>query len=458
MPAVGPDLAPDSTGYLELSPSRPPLYGVWAHGSFAVVGTWERVKLVQIAAFAACGAWLVFELTIASSTGILAALALITTHVVLIRFGLLNIVGSLVSEGLFYSMILLCVAMLLAWLRSQHAGFLTGLLIVSVMMAELRSAAMLVPAATLSSAVGAAMFCPQPSHRRRAILAIGILVAALAVLPLLLGKSAFQVGASERRLGFVILPRISLLPTPDWVAERDPEWAVMASTWRRAAATLNAIALSQFDGQLQEAIRYDLGPRTLLPALLRRSRSEVEDGWLEGRFDADVKEVAVRWIAAQWPTYLRLSAIHFWGLMTAGNWMNNTSREEVWRALQSVSPRTWNEGGFRTDYPLNHVNERLKPLTSVLYFLLRYMSIGVIAVAVVSAVGLARNRARSDSSGRGSVVVVVTVAWAVIHSIPAALFVFPEFRYTYANMLAVFGGGAAWFAHLGAQKKGQAGG
>jgi hypothetical protein len=53
----------------------------------------------------------------------------------------------------------------------------------------------------------------------------------------------------------------------------------------------------------------------------------------------------------------------------------------------------------------------------------------------------------------GGIAIVATVAWAAAHSIPVALCVFPEFRYTYANMLAVFSGGAAWCAYLGAGRE-----
>ena len=52
----------------------------------------------------------------------------------------------------------------------------------------------------------------------------------------------------------------------------------------------------------------------------------------------------------------------------------------------------------------------------------------------------------------GSLAVALAVGWSIAHSIPAALTVFPEFRYTYANMLVMFSGGAAWLAYLGAKK------
>jgi hypothetical protein len=349
-------------------------------------------------------------------------------------------------------MVLLFVAMLLAWLRLRRTGLLVGVLVLLVTMGQVRSAALLVPAVAFLGAVGITLLCRCPNRRRLAIVVVTVLLLASAVIPVLSGKSAFQLGTSGHRIGFVILARVSLLPVPAWVAERVPEWVVMTSTWRTAAANLNAVALTQFDAQLQEAIRYELGPKVLLPALLDRPRSQVEDGWIRGDFDEEAKQLAVKWIAAEWPTYLRLSAMHLWGMLTAGNLMNNRSREEVWRALHSVSPRTWSQGGLRTDYPLNQVDKKLKPATSVVYFLLRYTSISLLILGVISAILLIHNLARNREVGPGGVAIVATVAWAAAHSIPAASCVFPEFRYTYANMLALFSGGAAWCAYLGAER------
>src|SRR6185369_11276443 len=55
-PAIGPAFAPDSPGYIEFSPYRQPLYGMWASGSFSVLGTWGKVQEAQIAIFALSGA------------------------------------------------------------------------------------------------------------------------------------------------------------------------------------------------------------------------------------------------------------------------------------------------------------------------------------------------------------------------------------------------------------------
>jgi hypothetical protein len=130
------------------------------------------------------------------------------------------------------------------------------------------------------------------------------------------------------------------------------------------------------------------------------------------------------------------------------NFMNNADRERVWKALNTVSDLTWREAPFRTDYPLNHIYERLSWSTSIVYGLIRYASIGVLIVGMISTITILwQIRAHRDVSP-GSLAVALAMGWSIAHSIPAALFVYPEFRYTYANMLVMFSGAAAWFAYL----------
>jgi hypothetical protein len=52
-----------------------------------------------------------------------------------------------------------------------------------------------------------------------------------------------------------------LLPKVSLIAERSPEWVKMASSWRKVSAPLYRVALTQFDAQLVETIRYDLAPK-----------------------------------------------------------------------------------------------------------------------------------------------------------------------------------------------------
>jgi hypothetical protein len=135
------------------------------------------------------------------------------------------------------------------------------------------------------------------------------------------------------------------------------------------------------------------------------------------------------------------------------NFMDNTDRERVWKALNTVSDLTWRHAPLRTDYPLNHIYERLSWSTSFFYLFIRYFSIGVLFVGTISAITVLRQiRANSDVSP-GSLAIALAVGWSIAHSIPAALLVFPEFRFTYANMLVMLAGLAAWFAYLGTNRR-----
>jgi hypothetical protein len=257
-----------------------------------------------------------------------------------------------------------------------------------------------------------------------------------------------QVSTTEDTLGFAILPRISLLPPAPVIGERSPEWVEMSSSWRAAAKKLDIVALTQFDAQLQEAIRFDLGPKVLLPAILNLSPKDVE-GLPKGTYFNDAKHIALEWILDEWPSYIRLSGMHLWGMLTMANFMDNGDRQQVWQSLNAVSILTWRYAPFRTDYPLNHIYERLSWSTNTFYLLIRYTSIVVLTIGIVSAISALIQLRSNREIPRGILAVAFAVGWSIAHSIPAALLVFPEFRYTYANMLMMLSGGMAWFAYLG---------
>ena len=146
--------SPDTASYLQLSPyRREPMYGVWANGIHALFGSWRIVEMLQVGAFLSFSAWVIVELTLISNLGPLSALLFVAMLLVLTRLGLLNLVGSLISEGLFYPMIMLMVAMLLAWLRTRSTSFLVGLMLILVGMTQLRTAALLVLGVPILAAI-----------------------------------------------------------------------------------------------------------------------------------------------------------------------------------------------------------------------------------------------------------------------------------------------------------------
>jgi hypothetical protein len=445
---------PDTAGYIEFSPYRQPMYGLWANGVFALAGSWRVVQFLQAGSFVGLSVWVILEIASISKVGVLAAALLSAILTVLNRFGLINLTASLISEGLFYPMIMLMVALFLVWLRTGRVAFLVLLTIVLVAMTQLRTAAMLV--ITVPGAIAIYLLVVRshlPEHQRAAAATLGGLVLGIALLPPLLGKGTLHLGTEGDTTGFAVLPRVSLLPVPASVAARSPEWTEMASSWRRAGESLNAAALTQFDGQLQEAIRYNLGPGVLLPSMLDRRPEEILAGWGTGIYYEDAKRIAAEWIIAEWRAYLRLSAAHLWGMLTIANFMDNPDRASVWVALNEVSPSTWRGSPMRTDYPLNRIFEPLKAATEWVYRSIRYACMLILALGLVSLAIVLKESFRGKPASSGAFAVAMAVGWVLAHSIPAALLVFPEFRYTYANMLVLAGGCAAWLAYLGAEPR-----
>jgi hypothetical protein len=447
-PTLDGAFSPDTSSYLDFSPYRQPMYGLWANAIFALLGSYRAVELVQSSLFIAAGIWVIFELSLISETGGPAAAAIFAAALaVLNQFGLVGLAGSLNSEGLFYPMILVMVTLFLWWLRTRRTGMLVALAFLLVAMTQLRTAAMLVVMVPLTIGVYL-LIARSRSALRFAIAILGGVVVGVVFLPPMLGKNLLQFGTVRDSTGFAILPRVSLLPVPQIIAERSPEWAKMASTWRKAAATLGCVALTQFDAQLQEAIRFDLGPKILLPAILNLSPDQIMAGWQDGTYYRDARRIATQWIERDWTTYLLISSCHLWGTLTMANFMDNTDRVNVWSALNEVAPSTWGDRPMRTDYPLNRIDKPLKWSTELIYRAIRYASILILVLGFTSTIIVMFKSSYNGKLSSGCLAVALAVAWCVAQSIPAGMLVFPEFRFTYANLLVLMSGGAAWLAHV----------
>ena len=472
----------DTTSYLNLSPYRQPMYGMWANGIHLLSGSWRVVTMLQVAAFVAFAAWVLVELALISNLGMLSALIFVVAMLAYSRLGLLQTVWCLRSEGLFYPMIMLTAAMFLTWIRTWRTSFLIGLVLIIIGMTQVRSDALLLPAVPVFAAICVltAQAKRRSANARSAVLTLATVVIGLVFMPPLLGKSVMQVGTDADSLGFAILPRVSLLPLSPVIGNRSPEWTAMSSSWRAAAGQLDIVALTQFDAQLQEAIRYYLGPK-ILAAILNRSPKDVEEeyglavscvflkpedfaihpgssrGWPpplchSANFN-DAKHKALEWILDEWPSYMRLSGTHLWGMLTMANFMDNGDREEVWKALNAVSILTWRYAPryapSTSEYPLDHIYKRLKWSTNAFFVLIRWSSIVVLIIGIVSAISALIQLRTNRVIPRGILAIAFAVGWSIAHSIPAALFVYPDSRFTFANMLMMLSGVAAWLAYLG---------
>jgi hypothetical protein len=446
--------SPDTFGYLDFSPYRQPMYGLWANTIFALAGSYEIVQIVQCGLFIAVGIWVILELSLISDiSGPAAAAIFAAALAVLNRFGLINLAGALISEGLFLAMVMAMVALFLWWLRARQTGIVAALATLLIAMAQLRPAAMLVPLLPLATAVYVLILRSRRQvHRISAIAIIGGLVAGIVFLPPMLGKNFLQYGTSRDSSGIFLLGRISLLPVPRSIAERSPDWSTMASTWRKAAATLNSVALTQFDGQLQETIRFDLGPKVLLPAVLNVSPDEtVVDsasaalGFVHYR---GARRIAIEWIGSEWPGYLRISAYHLWGMLTMANFMDSADRMKVWAALNEVSPSTWGDKPIPRSYPLNQIDKPLKWYTELFYRTIRYSCIFTLILGLVSMIIVILESIYHRNISPGYLGATLAVGWSIMHSIPGGLLVWPDFRYTSANLLVLISGATTWLAYV----------
>ena len=156
----------------------------------------------------------------------------------------------------------------------------------------------------------------------------------------------------------------------------------------------------------------------------------------------------MQWIERDWTTYLLVSGCHLWGTLTMANFMNNADRMKVWSALNGVAPSTWGDQPMRTDYPLNRIDKPLKWSTDLIYRAIRYGSILMIVLGLISTIIVMFKSSYNSKLLSGCLAAALAVAWCVAHSIPAGMLVFPELRFTYANLLVLISGGAAWLAHV----------
>lgn len=358
--------------------------------------------------------------------------------------------GSFITEGLFFPLIMLMGALFLAWQRTRRAFPAIALALVLVAMTQLRTAALLVVVLPCICALIALWRCGKGSSgARTSTLILVTTIAGLGLMPALTGKGFFQISTPSSTLGVVLLPRVSLLEMPEDLKSRSPTWRSMSDSWRLAAENLDFVEISQFDAQLQEAIRFDLAPKVLLPDLLAMKPADVVDGWAKGVGYDTARDISVRWILARLPEYLRVSCAHMWGLITMANFMNETQRAHVWLSLQRIDALTWQFAPFRTDFPLNKIYEPLSAPAQIAYALIRYGSIAVLTLGLACGLRVILQLSSRKPVSKGALAVTIALGWALAHSMPAALTLFPEFRYTYANFLALNLGAVMWLAHSG---------
>ena len=445
-PEANDGLTQDSAGYLEFSPYRQPLYGHFVDVTRTMFGSISSVKQAQMLLFGISVNWLLLILSTSGRAVPVASIVSLLAIGVLVRLGVFSFVASILTEGLFYTLVVLALA---SGLRSLEDGSVKHLFLFTFFlccMTQLRGAAILVflTVPVMLAGMGIFHYCGR-STRKLVLSLLSFTVFLMLAIPVIIGKELGQIGSEKSRVGYLLTSRVTLLEAPDWVREKSPRWVEMSASWRSAGEHLSGAALTQFDAQLQEAVKDELIANVLLPDL---GETKALQAWQTASDYSFTRELALEWVYQDWKNYLRLSFLHMWGMVTMSNRVGSADRLAIWDALQSVSDTTWQNAKFRTDYPLNKFYEPLKPVTAVVNGLIRGAMMLFIAVVVLEIGKLVYAWSKGLCPAKSTIVVCLSGVWIFLHSVTAALILFPEQRYTYANALLMFPALAYWIAKL----------
>jgi hypothetical protein len=430
-------LTPDSRSYLDFAPTRQPLYGIWANALSFALGDFSSVAMFQLALFVASWIWLNYELISTSVAGGVSAVAASCVLLILSKLGLLSVVGSIHTEGVVYTVVLVTFALLQRSARRRSRWPLVFICLLCVAASQIRTAVLLwalLPIAALSLFI--CLSSPRESARGWSHMLLLFVIGAITVIPWAIGKAPGQLSTVRSGIGFAAMARVTQL-SGSWQMHLDPPTRQMMNSWRERGEDLSVAAFSQFDGQLQEAVRFEIGPKVIVPQM---SRSQTPLLNSEG---IDREQIAASTLARAirsdpW-RYLRTSVAHTWGAMTGANYMGNRDRAATWQALNSVSPDTWRLAKFRTDYPNNRIDQPLTVTTSVVYVTIRLLMVVALLAFAIAAVRFAIDAARGRPVHCSHLVLIFGGALFVSHSLVVGLTVFPEFRFVYLNILIAIG-------------------
>jgi len=434
------DFSPDTYGFVEFSPYRQPLYGLWMISMHKLLGSWELVKSLQIVVFCIISGLLALEMYLSSKQGRLAAIGLILVLMALSHYGAINYVGSLISEGLFYSLLLMMAWLLMRWFRLEKVSNLIALVFLCVLTSQLKTTFLPVLALIVVILISLWLWSLRTSggvKKSNQLVLITTLLISISLLPSILGKNVFQLSTEKNRLGFVILPRIGLLPTPPQMTGLH-DWEEMSSSWRDASEQLSILPFTQFDAQLQEAIRYHIYPVKITSVLNQQSVEAARIQWQNGEGFEQASQLAFEWIQHSPQTYLSHSFKHLVGLLLAAPLMVQTEKDQVLAAFNQLSPETWEIVGFRKDYPLGDLTIKASHVTNLFYITIRLAVALYLLFAVASLLRVAHSFWSKKKCGRADIALVISLSLIMSISLAPAFTVFPEIRYVYANLLIIF--------------------
>ena len=433
----------DTSSYVTFQPFRQPGYGIFFHSLHALGLEEPALAVLQGLVFALALGFTAYEL---SRTRIPLGLAIMLALIwwFPLNTGLMSLATSFVSEALFLPLLLVACGLALRARRTRDGRNLVGAVAILATCIFVREAAIgLLPAMGLVLLLGLAL--GERNLRKSSAMALAAGVVLTGLIPVLLGRGAWSVQPPLDRKDSMFLSRVVMLPASLEIQEPNRSlWNRLNRSFIANGTNLTCSGRSLFEGQLQEAVRYYIGPKILLDEAPPPAPES------EGTADAGRAKpsgfVLFQSAAGQAPRdYLVSSGCHLWASLTAGTHMGTKSRLAVFHALQSVDPETWQLAKFRTDYPLLHFDVPLKKHTELAYLGFRLLASAGTMAGVAGCMGLLL-----AAAGRRNPLDVAGGAWLLVagmlfaHSLTVALSVFPDTRFVMVNFvfqwtLLVFG-------------------
>ncbi|MGK2859766.1 MAG: hypothetical protein ACSLFQ_21420 [Thermoanaerobaculia bacterium] len=427
--------SPDTPSYVEFHSGRQPLYGYFFN-SLRGVGLGDpSIALLQIVVTIASLSFLLYEVNKMCVSGlpyvVLAAALLFPLNTFLLPFSL-----AFISESLFYPMLMFMGAATLRWTRTEREGWLISVSGCVVLVVFVRGAAIAILGSTVIVML-LGFLLGDESVRRTAIKSLSVILLGCSLIPVLLGRYPFQLSPPLSPTGFVFLPRVVMLPANLPIAEPNrTQWRRMNASFVSAGSSLSCAERSLFESQLQEAVRYYIGPTLLLGA-----SDAFADGWSgdsarSQRYDSKAVALFRAAVRAEPWAYARSTTCHLWALLSSGLQVGNSSRLAVQKALRGVDAETWKLARFRTDYPLQDFDRPLKARTALVYLCLRVFSVVSTAAGVLMSLWILARTVMSGEKLNGTKLVwLLVTGWLLSHSLLIAISVYPDQRYVLANYL-----------------------
>jgi hypothetical protein len=428
--------SPDTQSYIDLFPYRQPLYGYFFQGLTALGMSLYGIAVLQVILLALAVMLLVYE---ASRTRVPALVLIIL--VLLWWFPLAthfrSYAASFTSEAIFYPLLTMLCALCLRFRRTGGKTWIVAATTGVIILCFVREAALALVPATIATLSLVCVF--GALHLRWTAAKLLILVAILTgIVPLLIGRSPWRIRPPLDLSGFMFLPRVVMVPADVDVDEpRRSQWNRLNASFIAAGASLSCAERSLYESQLQEAVRYHIGPRVLLgrPDAFALNAPEARAATLDENLNQSFGLFQEAVLRSPW-AYITSTFCHFWAMTTAGTHVGTASRQAVYSALQHVDSKTWKIAPFRTDYPLNRFDAPLKTHTQMAYRLFRLVAFAAtligIAMTLKQLLSVITGTAALDAEG---FTWMLLTGWLLGHSLLVALAQFPEPRYVMANFI-----------------------